>query len=319
MASNVSTKADIKDLEKALGILYKKADLDSVHEQFSIQRKQTNESISEKFSDVKGLLKKTEENFGDKIQVSEDYGRNLEIQIKEAKNVLKLLETEVKSSNKDIVSNFSYELQQARSEFNRELGKIQKNYEDLKNEKAGKDEYKDTFTKLVQKLSAKADISDFEKGLNKSQKELMSSFQTIRDDYKIYFTKLENQMSAKYDQLITRNELREALSEKADNSQISRLLSSKMNLEELVKLRSETESALADMRGKALKSDLESHIASTKIAIEELSKELLSKAYIKDICTLLDTKASIEDVNSALTDIHKELDTKISNQSNNLQ
>ena len=126
-------------------------------------------------------------------------------------------------------------------------------------------------------------------------------------------------MSAKYDQLITRNELREALSEKADNSQISRLLSSKMNLEELVKLRSETESALADMRGKALKSDLESHIASTKIAIEELSKELLSKAYIKDICTLLDTKASIEDVNSALTDIHKELDTKISNQSNNLQ
>jgi hypothetical protein len=175
LASNVSTKADIKDLEKALGILYKKADLDSVHEQFSIQRKQTNESISEKFSDVKGLLKKTEENFGDKIQVSEDYGRNLEIQIKEAKNVLKLLETEVKSSNKDIVSNFSYELQQARSEFNRELGKFKK-LRRLKNEKAGKDEYKDTFTKLVQKLSAKADISDFEKGLTKVKKSLCQVF-----------------------------------------------------------------------------------------------------------------------------------------------
>ena len=34
------------------------------------------------------------------------------------------------------------------------------------------------------------------------------------------------------------------------------------------------------------------------------------KANIKDVCTLLDTKPNIENVNKALTQIHKELDIK---------
>lgn len=35
---------------------------------------------------------------------------------------------------------------------------------------------------------------------------------------------------------------------------------------------------------------------------------MLLKANIKDVCTLLDTKCKIDDVNKALTEIHKELD-----------
>ncbi|OMJ77346.1 hypothetical protein SteCoe_23096 [Stentor coeruleus] len=45
--------------------------------------------------------------------------------------------------------------------------------------------------------------------------------------------------------------------------------------------------------------------------IQELAKDILLKASIKDICTLLDMKANIEDVNIALTEIHRELDIKV--------
>ena len=38
------------------------------------------------------------------------------------------------------------------------------------------------------------------------------------------------------------------------------------------------------------------------------------KANIKDVCTLLDTKPNIENVNKALTQIHKELDVKSNEQ-----
>jgi len=38
------------------------------------------------------------------------------------------------------------------------------------------------------------------------------------------------------------------------------------------------------------------------------------KANIKDVCTLLDTKPNIENVNKALTQIHKELDNKSNDQ-----
>lgn len=43
--------------------------------------------------------------------------------------------------------------------------------------------------------------------------------------------------------------------------------------------------------------DLESHIIFTKNGMEDLHKELLLKASIKDLCTLLDQKANVEDVN----------------------
>ena len=44
--------------------------------------------------------------------------------------------------------------------------------------------------------------------------------------------------------------------------------------------------------------------------IGEIHKELVLKCSVKEICTLLDMKANVEDVNVALQDIHKELDEK---------
>ena len=316
--NQVASKADTKELDKAFNALYKKADTDSMHEQFSIQRKMTNESISEKVADVRAVVKKTEENFWEKIKSTEEYAKQLENSIKEARHVLKLLDNEQKDANKDIVEGVKREVDDVRDEFKMSVGKVFELIEQLNKDKASHEEYKDSMAKFAQKLSGKADLAEFDKSLQKSQKELLSTFQTIRDDYKIYFTKLENQMSAKFDQLITRNELRTALNDKADNSQIGRLISTKLNIEEIVKLRSEIESSLSEMKSKASRTELDSHIASTKIAIEEISKELLSKAYIKDICSLLDMKAGIEDVNSALMDIHKELDNKISTQDHNV-
>ena len=314
----VATKADSKELDKAVNVLYKKADTDSVHEQFSIQRKMTNESITDKVSDVRTLLKKTEENFWEKIKSTEEYSKQLENSIKEARHVLKLLDNEQKDASKDIVEGYKRDVEDVRDEFKMSVAKVFELIEQLNKDKASHDDYKDSMAKITQKVSGKADLAEFDKSLQKSQKELLSTFQTIRDDYKIYFTKLENQMSAKFDQLVSRNELRAALNDKADNSQVGRLISTKLNIEEIVKLRSEIESALSEMKAKASRTELDSHIASTKIAIEEISKELLSKAYIKDICSLLDMKAGIEDVNSALMDIHKELDNKISAQTHNM-
>ncbi|OMJ85842.1 hypothetical protein SteCoe_12756 [Stentor coeruleus] len=45
--------------------------------------------------------------------------------------------------------------------------------------------------------------------------------------------------------------------------------------------------------------------------MKKLEKDLLLKVAIKDVCTLLDMKANIEDVNVALTQIHRELDIKV--------
>lgn len=51
--------------------------------------------------------------------------------------------------------------------------------------------------------------------------------------------------------------------------------------------------------------------ASQQINNQEMfKKELVLKASIKDVCILLDSKANIEDINKALSEIHKEIELK---------
>jgi hypothetical protein len=44
--------------------------------------------------------------------------------------------------------------------------------------------------------------------------------------------------------------------------------------------------------------------------MDELHKELLLRATIKDVCTLLDQKANVEDINSTLALVQKEVEKR---------
>lgn len=75
-------------------------------------------------------------------------------------------------------------------------------------------------------------------------------------------------------------------------------------------LKSKLQILSSEIASKASKSDLSGFISLTQNKFEDFSKDLLLKASIKDICILLDMKANIEDINVALSDVHKELDEK---------
>ena len=48
----------------------------------------------------------------------------------------------------------------------------------------------------------------------------------------------------------------------------------------------------------------------SRTVFEELHKELLLRATIKDVCTLLDQKANVEDINSTLHLVQREVEKK---------
>lgn len=106
------------------------------------------------------------------------------------------------------------------------------------------------------------------------------------------------------------SELHTYLSEKVDVSQVNRLILSKASQDDLASIRRELDRIFQELKLRAPKEDMEHHILTTKAALEEVGKDMLLKASVKDICTLLDMKASVEDVNQALMDVHKELDSK---------
>jgi hypothetical protein len=46
-------------------------------------------------------------------------------------------------------------------------------------------------------------------------------------------------------------------------------------------------------------------------AIEDLHKELMLRATIKDVCTLLDQKANVEDINATLALVQREVEKRV--------
>jgi len=101
-----------------------------------------------------------------------------------------------------------------------------------------------------------------------------------------------------------------ALINKADTSMIHGLLSQKIGSLDFDEMKRKLEYALTTLDEKSNQRDFDHQVSNLRKHVDELQKDILLKANIKDVCTLLDTKSNIDDVNKALVEIHKELDLK---------
>lgn len=67
---------------------------------------------------------------------------------------------------------------------------------------------------------------------------------------------------------------------------------------------------LREIESKASAKEFDQHVHFTRTAIDDLQKELMLRSTIKDVCTLLDQKANVEDVNSTLALVQKEVEKR---------
>lgn len=104
------------------------------------------------------------------------------------------------------------------------------------------------------------------------------------------------------------SELGKLLDEKADNSLVQRINGQKASIEELDSTRKIIERISAELEMKTGFKDLENHAAHTKGCIEDLNKDLMLKASIKDLCSLLDQKVNVNDMNDTLRQIQNEVE-----------
>jgi hypothetical protein len=104
--------------------------------------------------------------------------------------------------------------------------------------------------------------------------------------------------------------VQEILLGKVDVHSMKQNLEMKASQSEVEGLKNTLDRVYKEIDEKADAKDIESHIIFTKNAFEEINKELLLKTNIKDLCQLLDQKASTDDVNSTLNAIQKEIELK---------
>ena len=82
-----------------------------------------------------------------------------------------------------------------------------------------------------------------------------------------------------------------ALNSKADNNVVQGLINQKISISEFEEMKNVIDKILKEFDSKIGIKDFEFSFGNTKHLVEEIQRELLLKANIKDVCLLLDSKA----------------------------
>ncbi len=121
---------------------------------------------------------------------------------------------------------------------------------------------------------------------------------------------LETEVERALDKKINSNEINALLANKVDTMAINLALQSKASIAELDSIRITVDKISKETFNKLDFNKFDAYINDTRMAIEEVHKDLMMKANIKEMITLLKNKSDIDDVNKALSQIHEELDLK---------
>jgi hypothetical protein len=95
---------------------------------------------------------------------------------------------------------------------------------------------------------------------------------------------------------------------KADIEAIKQMNGQKATVQDLDSTRKMVERLAFEVENRPNFKDLESHGLHTKGLIDDITKELMLKASIKDLCSLLDQKVNVGDMNQTLQLIQNEVE-----------
>lgn len=296
LSSAVAQKADYSDFEKISSVLSTKIDKSAVLQ--LAEGLKTDQSTW--FSSISEGLQKERQKSSQNLELS----LKLERELSEILSQLGTLQTtKGPSQSQDALNSLKTDLSRELRKLRERTEKLEIQLEELDPPALLKTQLLSLCSQLNDIKTTKLDISDLDKSLSSSHSDTSKLIQfhreQLQEELHNNYSLLKQEINAK----VSLSELYKALQTKPERTELEHLSSNTPSLRDLTLLRTE-------LKDKPNASALETHIAATRDSLESLSKDLKSKADLKDICALLDLKASTEDTNSALTGIHKELDSK---------
>jgi uncharacterized protein (DUF2267 family) len=300
--TSLSKKIDSKEIEKLYSALSKKADFEVTVELL--------EKIKYEFRDMANDIKrdlKRSEDFEFRYKLESDLSKLKEDFIINAEKN-KEDSTETNIYIKSLTSGI-------KSEFQRDLNKL---YEEIKYTQEALQDLVKTRVDHNEFLGAKQLLVENQRGIDKMRENLETNTQdlsealkALKEDFVSKYKKIENEICENLNTKVSINDLPKLVENKLDASQAVKQLGVKNTQEDLAAVKKEIERIRIELSRKSSATDLESHIRSTELALEDVAKDMLIKCNIKDVCALLDMKANIDDTNKALSEVHKELDSKL--------
>ena len=302
LSASLSKKMESKDIEKLYNIVSKKADFEVTVELL--------EKIKHECRDIANEIKRD-------IKKSEDFEfrYKLENELMRLKEELEIIVQQNKEDSDEKAMYFKALTSGLKSEFQRDLNKI---FEDVKfNQDTIKDLVKNK-VEISDFSGVKTLMQEYQKGVDKIREnmdktfeEFFNSLKNLKEEVHIKQKALENDINENLATKVNANDIPKLMENKLDANQAIKQLGIKSSQEDISTIKKEIEKIRIELLRKSNSSDLESHVQSTELALEDVAKDMLLKCNIKDICALLDMKPNIDDINKALSEVHKELDNKL--------
>jgi hypothetical protein len=158
-------------------------------------------------------------------------------------------------------------------------------------------------------IEAKINHDDALALIKDESKQRSIDIEQIKTNYVSAIKQLEDQVGNKINNKLSIqdiNNITSSLTQKVDQPTLEYALSNKVDKSDYESIRAAVESITLLLSNKTSSNDLYTEIISH---VEDINKELLLKANIKDVCTLIDMKANIDDVNNVMSDLSKKVDT----------
>lgn len=298
--ASISRKVEKRDVDKMLSVYINKPDdylaeivelkgevglmLKGLREEMLYNHEKFEQSIDRKLRQVEP--KKSEEGIEN---LKENLRESLENQKAEFEGGIKYLQTLTNSWKKEILEEFQH-LKKQQNETLLEIEHLNLN----------RTETIESLTIKQEIAESKRILADFNKRYDKAALENSKAIDEIREETWEWIKRLENEHVSRY------NEMRSIITQKADIEAVTHIISrsprDEFSLDTLKLI----------LNQKADLIDLQSLNKTLRDSMDNLGKELLLKANIKDVCTLLDSRQDSGRRLEMVQDISSALDSKAS-------
>jgi len=154
------------------------------------------------------------------------------------------------------------------------------------------------------------DVIDFETFYKKVQKDFFEKSEETRQDINQILKTFEADILRNMDKKVNISEISNLLALKGDINHALMILENKANITDIDNLKDTVDNINKELINKIDYDKFENIINDTRIALDDIQKDLMMKANIKEILNLLKNKPDINDVNGSIAKITEELDQK---------
>lgn len=163
--------------------------------------------------------------------------------------------------------------------------------------------------KLTSQVQEMVTSSEFTANISHFNSDITQKLLDLRSEVLTRVADLNTQTMDVVAMKANQDDFRVLIDEKVDMSVMKTYLNQKLGLGEFDALKVTVERLHADMAQKSSCRDIDGINEFIKNQFDHFSKELLLRVQIKDLCTLLDQKANLNDVNKTLEIVQSEVET----------